>query len=112
MMTSRILAAMTVFMMVAGCGKQAAPEADRPTPVRIQHASTGPAVPPIDTSGVVATKHEMRLSFKMGGVVRRIYVQEGDVVKHGQRLAEIELTAVSSISASRWPCFTTSPSCT
>jgi RND family efflux transporter MFP subunit len=53
-------------------------------------------VPPIDTSGVVATKHEMRLSFKMGGVVRRIYVQEGDVVKQGQRLAEIELTEVGS----------------
>jgi RND family efflux transporter MFP subunit len=28
--------------------------------------------------------------------VRRIYVQEGDVVKQGQRLAEIELTEVSS----------------
>jgi RND family efflux transporter MFP subunit len=53
-------------------------------------------VPPIDTSGVVATKHEMRLSFKMGGVVRRIYVQEGDVVKQGQRLAEIELTEVDA----------------
>jgi RND family efflux transporter MFP subunit len=96
MKTSRILAALAVFTMVAGCGKHEAPEADRPTPVRIQHASTGPAVPPIDTSGVVATKHEMRLSFKMGGVVRRIYVQEGDVVKQGQRLAEIELTEVGS----------------
>jgi len=96
MMTSRILAALAVFTTIAGCGKQEAPAADRPTPVRIQHASNGPAVPPIDTSGVVATKHEMRLSFKMGGVVRRIYVQEGDVVKQGQRLAEIELTEVSS----------------
>jgi RND family efflux transporter MFP subunit len=96
MMTSRILAALAAITLVAGCGKQPAPAADRPTPVRIQHASTGPSVPPIDTSGVVATKHEMRLSFKMGGVVRRIYVQEGDVVKQGQRLAEIELTEVSS----------------
>jgi multidrug efflux pump subunit AcrA (membrane-fusion protein) len=99
MMTPRILAALAAiaaFTMIAGCGKQAAPTAARPTPVRIQHASNGPAVPPIDTSGVVATKHEMRLSFKMGGVVRRIYVQEGDVVKQGQRLAEIELTEVSS----------------
>jgi multidrug efflux system membrane fusion protein len=44
----------------------------------------------------VVTKHEMRLSFKMGGVVRRIHVQEGDVVKKGQRLAEIELTEVGA----------------
>ena len=82
--------------MLTACGKQEAPAAERPTPVRVQHASNGPAVPPIDTSGIVTTKHEMRLSFKMGGVVRRIYVQEGDVVKRGQRLAEIELTEVGA----------------
>ena len=38
----------------------------------------------------------MRLSFKVGGLVRRIHVQEGDVVKQGQRLAEIELTEVNA----------------
>jgi membrane fusion protein, multidrug efflux system len=97
MKNSRIAtAALLLAAALAGCGKQEAPVADRPTPVRVQHASTGPSVPPIDTSGVVATKHEMRLSFKLGGVVRRIYVQEGDVVKQGQRLAEIELTEVGS----------------
>src|SRR6187399_428356 len=96
MKNSLPLAALLLTTMLAGCGKQEAPAAEKPTPVRVQHASTGPAVPPIDTSGVVATKHEMRLSFKMGGVVRRIYVQEGDVVKQGQRLAEIELTEVNS----------------
>jgi len=53
-------------------------------------------VPPIDTNGVVVTRHEMRLSFKLGGVVRRIQVREGDVVKKGQRLAEIELTEVDA----------------
>jgi RND family efflux transporter MFP subunit len=44
----------------------------------------------------VVTKHEMRLSFKMGGLVRRIYVQQGETVKQGQRLAEIELTEVNA----------------
>jgi RND family efflux transporter MFP subunit len=53
-------------------------------------------VPPIDTNGIVTNKDEMRLSFKMGGVVRRIHVQEGDAVKRGQRLAEIELTEVDA----------------
>jgi len=96
MKISRKLAAILLTSILAGCGKQEAPATDTPTPVRVQHASNGPSVPPIDTSGVVATKHEMRLSFKMGGVVRRIYVQEGDVVKQGQRLAEIELTEVNS----------------
>ncbi len=82
--------------MLMGCSGAETPVADKPTPVRVQQAGHGPAVPPIDTNGIVVTKHEMRLSFKMGGVVRRIYVQEGDVVKKGQRLAEIELTEVSA----------------
>jgi membrane fusion protein, multidrug efflux system len=82
--------------LLAGCGSKGAPEAPKATPVRVQNASKGPSVPPIDTNGIVVTKHEMRLSFKLGGLVRRIHVQEGDVVKKGQRLAEIELTEVSA----------------
>jgi RND family efflux transporter MFP subunit len=82
--------------VLAACGKTEAPPAPKATPVRIQSASNGPAVPPIDTNGVVMTKDEMRLSFKVGGVVRRVHVQEGDVVKRGARLAEIELTEVGA----------------
>jgi membrane fusion protein, multidrug efflux system len=84
------------LVLLAACGSDAAPPAPRATPVRVQNASRGPAVPPIDTNGIVVTKDEMRLSFKVGGVVRRIHVQEGDVVKRGARLAEIELTEVSA----------------
>jgi RND family efflux transporter MFP subunit len=90
------IALVTIAALLAGCGRHDPPEAPRPTPVRIQHASQGPAVPPIDTNGIVVTKHEMRLSFKVGGLVRRIYVQQGETVKQGQRLAEIELTEVNA----------------
>jgi membrane fusion protein, multidrug efflux system len=94
---STLLVALGVFAaLLAGCSDDAAAVVDRPTPVRIQQSSQGPAVPPIDTNGLVVTKHEMRLSFKMSGVVRRIHVQEGDVVRKGQRLAEIELTEVDA----------------
>jgi multidrug efflux system membrane fusion protein len=84
------------LLLLAACGNNDAPEAPRPTPVRIHPASQGPSVPPIDTSGTVVTKHERRLSFKVAGVVRRVHVQEGDLVKQGQRLAEIELTEVGA----------------
>jgi membrane fusion protein, multidrug efflux system len=91
-----IVVLVMISAMLLGCRRNEAPEAVKPTPVRIERASNGPSVPPIDTNGMVVTKHEMRLSFKMGGVVRRIHVQEGDVVKQGQRLAEIELTEVDA----------------
>lgn len=93
---TRALVVLLVSISLFGCGRNDAPEPVKPTPVRTEQASTGPAVPPIDTNGMVVTKHEMRLSFKLGGVVRRIHVQEGDVVKKGARLAEIELTEVSA----------------
>jgi membrane fusion protein, multidrug efflux system len=91
-----VVALVFLTALLVGCEKAAAPEILGPTPVRTQLTSSGSAVPPIDTNGIVVTKHEMRLSFKMGGVVRRIHVQEGDVVKQGQRLAEIELTEVGA----------------
>jgi RND family efflux transporter MFP subunit len=89
-------ALVATLAVLAGCGGNDPPPAPKATPVRAQSASRGPAVPPIDTNGVVVTKDEMRLSFKVGGVVRRVHVQEGDVVKRGARLAEIELTEVSA----------------
>jgi RND family efflux transporter MFP subunit len=93
---NRKLVSLVLCALLAGCGRNETPEAPRAAPVRVASASNGPAVPPVDTNGMVVTKHEMRLSFKMGGVVRRIHVREGDVVKQGQRLAEIELTEVAA----------------
>jgi membrane fusion protein, multidrug efflux system len=95
-MKARYITLACAALLLAACGRQETPAGERPTPVRIASATQGPAVPPIDTNGVVVTKHEMRLSFKMGGLVRRIYVQPGEAVKKGQRLAEIELTEVSA----------------
>ena len=49
---ARIVALVFVATLLPGCGKAPPPEAAKPTPVRIQRASNGPAVPPIDTSGI------------------------------------------------------------
>jgi membrane fusion protein, multidrug efflux system len=91
------LAAVTIATQLGACS-DSAPAATTPpaTPVRAAMATTGPAQPPILTNGLVVTKDEMRLSFKVGGVIRRISVEEGTTIKRGQRLAEIELTEVNS----------------
>ena len=65
--------------------------------MRVQPATTGPATPAIATNGIVATKDEMRLSFKVGGVIRAdSRAAKATQVKQGQRLAEIELTEVNA----------------
>ena len=96
MRTRTTLALLSVALLLAACGNSDPAPAPKPTPVRVQNAAQGPAVPPIDTNGLVMTKHELRLSFKTGGVVRRIAVQEGQSVKRGERLAEIELTEINA----------------
>ena len=70
--------------------------ASRPTSVRVQLATAGPSAPAIATSGIVETKDEMRLSFKVGGMIKAIHVEEGDAVRKGQRLAEIELAEIDA----------------
>jgi RND family efflux transporter MFP subunit len=93
----RIGVVLTTAALVAACNSKAdVPKEAEPTPVRAAAASAGPAAPPILTNGLVVTKDEMRLSFKVGGVVRKIAVTEGDTIKRGQRLAEIELTEVNA----------------
>jgi multidrug efflux system membrane fusion protein len=78
------------------CSSHAQPAAHRATPVRVQAATTGPAMPAITTNGIVTTKDEMRLSFKVAGIIKKIYVEEGQTVRRGERLAEIELTEIDA----------------
>lgn len=66
------------------------------TPVRAANATQGPAAAAIQANGLVGSRDEMRLSFKTGGIIRRIAVQEGEVVRQGALLAELELTEIQS----------------
>ncbi|MEQ8707244.1 MAG: efflux RND transporter periplasmic adaptor subunit [Phaeodactylibacter sp.] len=50
----------------------------------------------IKASGQLALAEEARLSFKTGGVIRKVYVREGQQVQAGQLLAEIELDEINA----------------
>ncbi len=82
--------------VVAACNSKATNETPAATPVRIVAATTGPAAPSIRTNGLLANKDEIRLAFKVGGVIRKLAVSEGEHVRRGQRLAEIEQTEINS----------------
>ncbi len=95
-MRMRALLPAALPILLAACSKPETTITPAVTAVRVQAATLGPATPPIATSGIVATKDEMRLSFKVGGMIKAIYVEEGDTVRAGQKLAEIELTEIDS----------------
>jgi RND family efflux transporter MFP subunit len=81
---------------LSGCDTTAQEEPAAPTPVRTAVAYEGPAAPTIRTNGMLVNKDEIRLSFKVGGVVRRMAAMEGEHVRKGQKLAEIERTEVNA----------------
>ena len=85
-----------IALAIAGCDSKAKDTAIAPTPVRVATAFDGPAAPTIRTNGMLVNKDEIRLSFKVGGVIRHIAVQEGERVHQGQKLAEIEQTEVNA----------------
>lgn len=49
---------------------------------------------PVRTSGRLTAKTESKLSFKTGGIIKRIYVDEGQSVREGQLLAELNLSEI------------------
>ena len=51
---------------------------------------------PIRNSGRISHKTEMRLSFKTGGLIELIKVEEGDVVTAGQVLATLDLEEIDA----------------
>jgi RND family efflux transporter MFP subunit len=90
------LPALSALLVLAGCAESAEELPPAPTPVHAVEASSGPAAPTIRTSGMLANKDEFRLAFKVGGVIKRIAVNEGDQVRAGQKLAEIEQTEIQA----------------
>lgn len=52
--------------------------------------------PPIRATGVLAGKAESKLSFKVGGIIDRITVREGQSVQKGQLLATLKLSEIEA----------------
>ncbi|WP_077924409.1 efflux RND transporter periplasmic adaptor subunit [Spirosoma sp. 209] len=61
------------------------------TPVRTVERSE-----PVVASGLVSSSEEARLSFKVGGIINQMLVEEGQSVRKGQLLATLDLTEINA----------------
>ena len=87
-------AAVFLLPLAAACARDASGE-DAPPPaevvsVRTAAVSEGDVTEPIRATGALAAKEEVQLSFKIGGVIARIHVDEGQTVRAGQLLATLD----------------------
>lgn len=51
---------------------------------------------PVKSSGKISTEKEMRLSFKTGGIIEKIFAEEGSYVRKGDKLAELDLKEINA----------------
>lgn len=96
-----LLAFAGLFALMGGCGEKANSTAvvqtpDERIPVRTAAVEQKNVALPIHASGMLTSSAEQRLSFKIGGVIRKIYVDEGDVVRPGQLLATLDKTEIDA----------------
>ncbi len=87
-------------LLLTACGKQPASQpAVRPdaAPVQVTPAETVTLHGSVRSVGVLEPRDEMRLSFKVGGVVDAVSVDVGDRVRRGQLLATIKRTEVDAV---------------
>ncbi len=91
-----------LFLTLAAlAGLAACRPAGQPTPKEVTRAgvavvTVGPSQAPVNTNGVITTREELKLSFKVAGIVQNVAVKEGQAVRAGQQLAILELTEVDS----------------
>ena len=76
----------------------------RPAPVRAARVEELSVIDAVRTVGTLAPRDEVRLAFKIGGVVETVSVEAGDRVQEGQHLASLKRAeadaAVEQASAS------------
>ena len=89
---------LATFVLLS-CGQKEALKKERVQ--EMQSVATQPVIEkslsePILGSGVLASKSEMKLAFKTGGMIRKIYVNEGQFVKEGQLIAELDLSEIDA----------------
>jgi len=93
-----------LYCLLGGCGQTSVePSAivanaveDERIPVRTTTVITKTFALPVHASGMLTSAAEQRLSFKVGGVIRSILVDEGDVVRPGQLLATLDKTEIDA----------------
>src|SRR5688572_27661748 len=94
----------SLFMAILACSdpeskETAAIPAEKPLNVfyvRTSPVATSGLNDVIHVTGVIQSDTEAKPSFKTGGVIARTFVKEGDYVKKGQLLAQLDMTEIAA----------------
>ncbi|RQW06718.1 MAG: efflux RND transporter periplasmic adaptor subunit [Calditrichaeota bacterium] len=68
----------------------------KPIPVETAAVIIESTASPVRASGVLVSAQEVKLSFKIGGIIRQMEVEEGEDVKEGQLLAVLDQSEIQA----------------
>jgi RND family efflux transporter MFP subunit len=84
------------FTAYIGCSSKNEQKTDDVIPVKVIILKKEKVNRAVNVSGIFTTNDETYLSFKTGGIVKSIFVNEGDKVKKDQILAALELNEIQA----------------
>lgn len=87
---------------LGGCDNKTAAaqtQQERSVPVRVSTPTPAPDADAVRAYGVVRPENQAALSFKIGGMIQAIHVDDGDQVRQGQVLAELDMREIDSHTA-------------
>lgn len=92
-----ILPVLAIWLFIHGCvNNPQGAVVERASKVRVSEGKLVQYASPKRCIGSIAPKSDFKLSFKMGGVIAQIYVDEGQSVSKGQKIATLEPDEVES----------------
>lgn len=89
------------LLFLLGCNSStptetSVPQVGEAIPVSLFPLKSTAMASSVAVSGTFSTKDETLLSFKLGGIVAKVLVEEGDAVKSGQIVASLDLTEIQA----------------
>jgi RND family efflux transporter MFP subunit len=96
-MGTRTIVIVLIVLLSAACRHtEIKSDSVKPLRVKVTTLITGSVSLPVHTSGTLVANEELKLSFKTGGIVAKIFVREGDKVRKGDLLASLNLLEINA----------------
>ena len=88
----------TALFATVSCSKkdEITPAAIEAIAIKTEKISFQDYAKPVQSAGIITSDKETRLSFKVSGIISKMYVKEGDVVQKGQLLATLNQTEIAA----------------
>lgn len=99
-MNNNLILFSALFIFLASCGSKV--KEDKPMfisetiPVKVISLSSSNSLSSIEATGLVTTESDAKYSFKIGGVIDKIFVSEGQTFTKGKLLATLKLTEIEA----------------